>query len=77
MEEPWHEEGMLARELAQCPRQVDSGPGELVEGTGWKKQIHDKGRWLGSGDCHHNGGGGSKAVLWRCANGDMAQADEV
>lgn len=61
MEEPWHEEGMLARELAQCPRQVDSGPGELVEGTGWKKQIHDKGRWLGSGDCHHNGGGGKQS----------------
>lgn len=32
LEEPWHEEGMLARKLGQCPWQLDSGPREVVDG---------------------------------------------
>lgn len=32
LEETWHEEGMLARKLGQCPWQLDSGPREVVDG---------------------------------------------
>lgn len=76
LEKCWRKDGRLARKPGQCPRPVDPGPGEREGGrnrmnkTDSKAAAEQCGWLLGLATTKEEGG--TKSVVWRPGNGDLA-----